>query len=382
MSKTIRVVSVGPALNVKGGVSSVISTIKGHLPEYIRFRHIATFTRYTGAEETHSSDRGNWLVQAFVFLWAFVQILFLALSRRSVFHVHASSRGSLLRKGLICVMLRTLRCRYAVHSHAAVTDLFHSWFPQPGRRLILWGIGGAGRVITLTQFWYDYYTTSLKLTPSRLLLLPNPADLSNSLPDRMHRQGMKLLFLGRIGERKGAFELIHAFAALPDHIRRSSHLTMAGDGAVGAAQQLCDQLGCSDLVTISDWVEVAKVHQLLAESDIFMLPSHAEGMAMSLLEAMSWGLAVVTTGVGGAGEFLEHRQNCMLVNPGDVQGISNAICELEGSPELRMRLGLAARETVSRFSVDRYITKLCALYEELSSDSPQRCSDCVKPTSN
>ncbi len=46
---------------------------------------------------------------------------------------------------------------------------------------------------------------------------------------------------------------------------------------------------------------------------------------MALVEAMSWGLPVVTTGVGGAGEFLVQGRNCMLVTPGDVQGISNAI---------------------------------------------------------
>jgi len=370
MSKTIRVVSVGPALDVQGGVSRVICMIKEHLPEHIRFRHIATFTRYTGAAETHSSDRGNWLVQSLIFCGAVVRITFLALCRRSVFHVHFSSRGSLLRKGLICIILRTLRCRYAVHSHAAGTDLFHAWFPQSGRRLVLWGIRGAGRVIVLTQFWYDHYATSLDVSPSRMLLLPNPADLPSCLPDRTHRQGVRLLFLGRIGERKGAFDLIRAFAALPDSIRLSSHLTLAGDGDVGAAQELCAQLGCSDLVTTSSWVGVAKVHQLLAESDIFMLPSHAEGMAMSLVEAMSWGLAVVTTGVGGAGEFLEHRRNSMLVKPGDVQEISEAISELACDPELRLRLGLAGRETISRFGIETYVVKLSGLYEALGTTTP------------
>ena len=92
---------------------------------------------------------------------------------------------------------------------------------------------------------------------------------------------------------------------------------------------------------------------------------------MALVEAMSWGLPVVTTGVGGAGEFLDEGRNCMLVTPGDIHGISNAISELARNPALRQRLGHAARETISQFSIDSYIVKLNEMYEELASGLPQ-----------
>ena len=87
---------------------------------------------------------------------------------------------------------------------------------------------------------------------------------------------------------------------------------------------------------------------------------------MSLVEAMSWGLPVVTTSVGGAGEFLEHGRNCLLVAPGDVGGIRDAIADLARDPEYRLQLGLAARDTMSRFSIDTYISTLSAVYEELA----------------
>ena len=254
-----------------------------------------------------------------------------------------------------------------MHAHAAYT--FHKWLPQRIRRTLLWGIGGAERVIVLTQFWYDHYSTNLDLSPSHLLLLPNPADMPDSIPERRHRPEVKLLFLGRIGKRKGAFDLIHAVASLPDGVRQMCHLTLAGDGDVEAARELSARLGCSELVSLSGWVGAADVDRLLAESDIFMLPSYAEGMAMSLIEAMSWGLAVVTSDVGGAGEFLKNRHNSILVKPGDVQGINSAICELAGDPTLRSRLGLAARETASRFSIEAYIATLANLYQELANDN-------------
>jgi glycosyltransferase involved in cell wall biosynthesis len=371
MPRTIRIANVGPGLCVQGGISRVIALIIPHLPDHIGFRLISTFTRFTGDKEATRSERGSRLGQACVFLLAFTQVLIVALGRRTVFHVHFAGRGSLLRKGILCVLLRSLRCQYAVHSHAADINLFQPWLPQPCRRMILWGLSGAGRVIVLTQFWHDYYSSLLDLPASRLLLLPNPADLPKSIPDRSRREGLRLLFLGRIGTRKGAFDLIRALAALPEDVRSRCHLTMAGDGEINDAKTLAAQLGCLNRMSIPGWTGPATVERLLVESDVLVLPSYAEGMAMALVEAMSWGLPVVTTGVGGAGEFLDQDRNCMLVTPGDIQGISNAISELARNPGLRQRLGHAARETISQFSIDSYILKLNGIYEELASRLPQ-----------
>jgi glycosyltransferase involved in cell wall biosynthesis len=370
MAKTIHIASVGPSLCVKGGISRVMELINAHLPSHICFHCIATFTRYTGDKGANRSDRGSPLLQGLVYLLAVFQTLARALARRTVFHVHFSGRGSLLRKGLICVMLRSLRSQYVVHSHAADTNLFSQWLPQPCRRLLLWGLKGAGRVIVLTKFWHDYYSSILHLPAERLLLLPNPADLPTSIPDRSKHKRMRILFLGRIGIRKGAFDVIRAFALLPKDVQAGCHLTLAGDGDTEEARALAVEQGCLDRVAIPGWVGKADVERLLVESDVLVLPSHAEGMAMALVEAMSWGLPVVTTSVGGAGEFLEQGSNCLLVTPGDVRGISDAIATLARDPAYRLELGRAARQTVSRFSIDSYIATLSGVFEELANKLP------------
>jgi glycosyltransferase involved in cell wall biosynthesis len=366
MARTIQVASVGPSLCVKGGISRVIELISAHLPAHICLRLIATFNRYTGDKGASRSERGSRIAQGMIYLLAVVQTLNLALGRRTVFHVHFAGQGSLLRKGMICVMLRLLRCQYAVHSHAADTNLFPARLPRPGRRLLLWGISGAGRVIVLTQFWHDYYSSLLHLPPDRLLLLPNPADLPKTIPDRSRRRQLRVLFLGRIGVRKGAFDLIRAFAGLPADLRSFCHLTVAGDGDTAEVRALAAELGCLDRLSIPGWVGKAEVERLLVESDVLALPSYAEGMAMALVEAMSWGLPVVTTSVGGAAEFLEQGSNCLLVTPGDVGGITAAISELARDSAYRLQLGRAARQTISRFSIDTYVCTLAGVYEELA----------------
>lgn len=363
LKNRINVLFIGPGQTVRGGITRLIEKISGHFPERIRLRTIASFTQYSGSDHPERESR---LIQALVYVYAFVRVIFAALvSRGTIFHVHLSVKGSTLRKGMICIVLRLLRCRYVVHTHAAEDAMFHRWVPGHLRRAIMWGLAGADSFIALTQFWGDYYARALGIPADRVLLLPNPAVLPPVQPDRTSRMGLHFLFAGRIGKRKGAFELIQAFAALPDDIRNRSRITLAGDGEVDVARELAARLGCSGQLSLPGWVEPRESERLLADADVFLLPSHAEGMSMALLEAMAWGLPVVTTACGGAGEFLQSGGNCILTKPGDIQGLASAMCALAQDSHLRARIGAEARKTASGLRVERYVEKLTALYEEL-----------------
>ena len=142
-------------------------------------------------------------------------------------------------------MLRVLRNQYLVHAHGSDPALFHEWVPEWMRQVIFWGMRGAQRMLVLARSWQDYYASVITLPSGTPTLFPNPAELPELIPDRTERLGMRLLFLGRIGAHKGAFDAIRAFAALPDGVQRSCSLTLAGDGEVDAAKRLGDQLGCA-----------------------------------------------------------------------------------------------------------------------------------------
>jgi glycosyltransferase involved in cell wall biosynthesis len=117
-------------------------------------------------------------------------------------------------------------------------------------------------------------------------------------------------------------------------------------------------------VTVTGWLERGDVGDLLRDSDVFVLPSYAEGMAISVLEAMAWGLAVITTDAGGSESFLDDRRNCLLVKPGDISGICDAIRNVYENPELRLSLGQQARTTAEGLSIDRYVHALSIIYQK------------------
>jgi glycosyltransferase involved in cell wall biosynthesis len=105
------------------------------------------------------------------------------------------------------------------------------------------------------------------------------------------------------------------------------------------------------------------VPSLLAQSDIFVLPSRSEASPSGLIEGMAAGLPIVATAVGGNRELVQHRRNGLLVPPDDAQALAAAIIELIESPESAAAYGRAARGSVeTRFSFERMVSAFEDLY--------------------
>jgi glycosyltransferase involved in cell wall biosynthesis len=107
------------------------------------------------------------------------------------------------------------------------------------------------------------------------------------------------------------------------------------------------------------------VLRLLAGSDIFVLPSHHEGMPVTLMEATSIGLAIVATKVGGVPGILTDNESGLLVAPGRPDLMADAIARLAADPELRHRLGTAAQTLSARFDVAGASRKIEDIYRRL-----------------
>jgi glycosyltransferase involved in cell wall biosynthesis len=192
--------------------------------------------------------------------------------------------------------------------------------------------------------------------------LPNAVALRD-VPSRAADSGpLRILFAGRIGDRKGTFDLLRAFARLAPKFPAAT-LVCAGDGEGEKLKQLAAQLGVADRLECPGWLNAEQMADELRRASIFALPSHHEGVPIALLEAMSHSLPVLTTPVGGIPEVVESDRNGIMVAPGDVEAIELALEKLLQSSTERQRLGAAARATIAeRYSLDSTIERLAALY--------------------
>lgn len=172
---------------------------------------------------------------------------------------------------------------------------------------------------------------------------------------------VRLLFVGRIAAVKGLPVLIEA---LPELTKRHPglSLTVIGDGPDrGKIEARVKELGLTDAVVFAGYRSQAEVADALTETDIFVLPSFAEGVPVVLMEAMAARVPVVATRIAGIPELVE--DDCgTLVAPGDVVALSDAIGKLASDAELRCRLGEAGRtKVVADFDVGKEAERLASV---------------------
>lgn len=176
-----------------------------------------------------------------------------------------------------------------------------------------------------------------------------------------------VLFLGRLDAQKGLDTALAAWVRVAAR-RPAARLVLVGSGPAQASLQAhARELGLGSQVQFPGTRSDPEV--VLRASQVFLLPSRSEGMSNALLEAMATGLACVATRIGGNSDLLEHEETGLLVPPGDVAALADALLALLEDPGLRDGLGTAARAAaVERYGMNRIVREYADLYAALAGD--------------
>ena len=174
---------------------------------------------------------------------------------------------------------------------------------------------------------------------------------------------LRVLSVGRLVPEKGQFILLQALAELR---RRGIDVsaTLVGDGPDREIlERAVRRLRISELVTFTGSLGADRVAQLYLEADVFCLASFAEGVPVSLMEAMSNRLPVVTTRVAGIPELVEDGVSGALLPPGQVAPLADVLERLAEEPQLRETWGEAGRQRVLRgYDIRRSAERLAELF--------------------
>ena len=353
-NRLFQVVMLGAGLNVMGGISSVEKLILEQGVPEVNLEHIPTL------------EEGSILKKILVFIKAISHLLSRLLKHKvDIVYIHFSSKGSTFRTAILIVISLFFRKPIVLHSHGSGFHIFYGNLPLWIQKTISYLFSKSSRLVVLSQSWKKFYVSNLHLEETKIVVLPNPVKFPLQIKDTKDSNIVKFLFLGRIGKRKGAFELIEAFSKIPTKQRRQASLTMAGDGDVEQARSLVENLALTEKTIILDWVNSEKRDALLAESDVFVLPSYNEGLPMAIIEAMGFGLSVISSPVGGIPELICHGKNGLLVEPGNIKELSLAMQFLIENKQERIFFAERAKKDVAPLDIKKYCLSLMTLYQDL-----------------
>lgn len=185
-----------------------------------------------------------------------------------------------------------------------------------------------------------------------------------------------ILFVGRLVERKGVGYLIDAVACLPPSLE--AELVIIGDGPdrVALEARARASSGLSP-IELRGWVTPGALDEAYRAATALVLPAvvdargDTEGLGMVLLEAMSYGVPVIATALGGITDIVEDEVTGLIVPPNDARALALALARVIGDEALRMRLSAAAKRlVVERFGWPRILAQCVALYRGLD-DHPR-----------
>lgn len=214
---------------------------------------------------------------------------------------------------------------------------------------------------------------SAGVAPDRIVRIPNGVELDDET--RSYRPGTatSVLYVGRLHRQKAVDDLLRAVAGLVQNpIGEGLELTIVGDGPERRSlEMLAAQLGLGHRVHFEG--EIDNVTPYLYRADLLVLPSRAEGLSNTLLEAMSTGLPVVASNIAANRELIEHGVNGLLYSVGDTDALQEALAALLGGPSLRKRLGCEGRNTVEyEYSIDKVAERYEMLYADLGRTGDSR----------
>ncbi|MEX0267596.1 glycosyltransferase family 4 protein [Leptolyngbyaceae cyanobacterium UHCC 1019] len=363
--KQLKILMMGPSLSQQGGMATVQNLIVQKVTNDVQIEHVATH------------EEGNIFFKTKIFCNAINKLL-LSLLRNScdLVHLHVSEKGSVLRISILVLVTRLFQKPVMIHTHGCEFHSFYDSLPLFLQMCVSWIFKQCVCVFVLSKSWQDYYVSQCGLSLERTFVLTNPVDFPEAIPDRSSAEKVTFLFLGRVGQRKGSFDLLQAFSNLPKEDQEKAALIIAGDGEVEKARDLVETLGIQSYVSIRGWLSQEKCKELLAQADVFILPSYNEGLPMAILEAMGWGLPIISTPVGGIPEIIVSGKTGLLVPPGNVQEIKAAIQFFIENKEQRVAWGIAARDCVAPLAIENYSLQLAKIYREAITSSEFVGVDC------
>jgi glycosyltransferase involved in cell wall biosynthesis len=342
---------LGTDITTMGGIASVI---KDYFDSGLMKR--------LNVEYVPTHKDGSKLFKAWFFLKQFPKAAGRCLGADLV-HIHTSHGWSYRRLSTLLFISNQANKKTVLHVHGSQFDEYYQQAGKIERAWIRRGLRSANIVIALSSSWKEKL---LAMEPqANIVVLRNGVNYSEyqlNTPRELHSP-VSVLFLGRLGERKGIYDLLDAI----NHLDIDAfQFVLAGDGDLEKVRKIVSEHKWEKNVQVPGWVGAEEKKRLLQAADIYILPSYHEGLPISILEAISAGLPVIATPVGGIPEAVVDGLNGYLVSPGDPEAIAASIERVVLDYQQWKKMSEASSlRAKTMFDMDVVETRLRAIYSPL-----------------
>ena len=347
--KKCRVLLVGSDLSVKGGIVSVLKNYLAYDKwENVKLYYVPTHVDKKGAQKAIYFIKSLRKVRAY-----------LNTGKISVAHIHVSERGSFFRKIIVSNMCLKKGVPVILHHHGAEFNEFYDHSNFIVKKLICNTLKKVNLNIVLSNQLISMIKD--KCPEANVAALPNAVPVEDG--NHYNPDATNLLLLGELNERKGVYVLLDAISHMDSELAPDVKLYLCGNGDLDRLKERIKELSLEHRIAHIGWIDKEEKAAIFANTKINVLPSYNEGLPMTILETMGYGIPNVSTAIASIPDVIKNGKTGFLVQPGSATELEEALWKLLNNDELRLEISKNSHELiVNNYSLDVYIKRLKKIY--------------------
>lgn len=347
----VKVLMVGSHKSVKGGITSVVNQItkKNWELEDIFIKYIPTYI------DSHNFKKILFFIKGYVNI--FIESIF---KKPDVMYIHMSYKGSFHRKFYIHRLAKKFKIKTIIHLHGSEFEKFFNDSNEKVKCKIKKMLSQCDAMIVLGDEWEKKIKAIEPCT--KIVILPNSISIPNQIV-KYSDNVFQILYLGVLIKRKGITDLIEAFIKLKELgflEKNDIRLIVAGTGdEEETLKRKVFKAGLDSYIKFTGWIDGNTKEELLNSSQLLVLPSYNEGLPISILEAISYGLPIVSTDVGSVNEAVINGSNGFLIKPGNIDQLAKSIENIVNSRVLWEQFSTNSKKlAIEKFDEKNYFKRL------------------------
>lgn len=331
----------------KGGVAYVMANLAKHVYGIENFKCIV------------NSGGNNKISKLAINVKGLANYIYKLLSDKKIkiVHIHTASYNSFARASLFLNIAKKFGKKVILHIHGGGFKDYYQTDPEK----ILSTLQNADALAVLTNNWKEFFSGIG--ANHNIVVINNIIEKPDAISERKMGYPVRFLFLGAICDSKGIFDLVETIAEHKDSLRGKIELHIGGNGETKRLMDIVKDKQLEDIIKYHGFVAGEVKTKLFKTCNYYILPSYAEGLPLSIVEAMSYGMPVLSTPVGGIPEIVDSSVGT-LFTPGNRIEIYDAIAAAVNCDVYQHKSELA-KERATAFLPENVTSQIKDLYSIL-----------------
>lgn len=359
----MRVLMVGVDKKSVGGMLTVISN----------FLNDEKYCKETNVKYISTVSRSNKLIKILKFSFVLPIIFFTILFKKiDLVHVHMAERHSVSREGTVVWLAKKMHRKTIIHLHAAEIEPWYNGLSDKKKNKTSWYFNNADKILILGENWRPFMESILgEENKSKIEVVYNAVNVPTT--NLYNQNANNILFYGMLIKRKGIEDLFKAFSIAKDKIPSNILLSVYGDDDEKLIDDLMAKYNSDNRIIYGGWLKKENQKEVFSNTICHILSSYHEGLPMSILETMSYGIPNISTNIAAIPEAIVNGVNGFLIEPGDVNGLADKIVQICNDFNLRLKFSKEAYEKCNNiFSIDNQIDVVLSIYKGLLGEKNEK----------